>query len=83
MMNAQLKIILPKYVKETKDNKFLCEIDTKNDFDVPVIIAQACPQYKEDVEDELYCEDLLSCYNCRYRRWERGGFSCYKGFPIK
>lgn len=80
-MGTNLKDILTQYVEQEPDGKYYCKIDSKKEFGIPVSIAQACPAYLEDVEDELYCEDKFSCYNCRYRRWEKHGFSCYKGFP--
>ncbi len=40
--------------------------------------AENCPHFREDCEDELYCDDEISCYNCRYRRWTQTSFECIK-----
>jgi len=41
-------------------------------------VASECGHFTEDCEDELYCDDEISCYNCRYRRWTAGSFECMK-----
>jgi hypothetical protein len=38
--------------------------------------AQACPVFREDVEDEWVTDEARSCYNCRYRRWTADSFQC-------
>ena len=40
--------------------------------------ALACSQFKQDVEEEWVAEELISCYNCRYRRWTQTGIQCMK-----
>jgi hypothetical protein len=46
-----------------------------------VTIAKACHEFRMDVEDEIVYDDETTCYNCRYRRWNPEGFTCYKQFP--
>ena len=41
-------------------------------------IASECVDFTEDCEDELFCDDEISCYNCRYRRWTQNSFQCIK-----
>lgn len=43
--------------------------------------AQTCLQFQQDVEEEWVAEEMISCYNCRYRRWEQTGIQCMK--PLK
>ncbi len=38
--------------------------------------AADCSGFRPDVEDELCDEEILSCYNCRYRRWTAESFTC-------
>lgn len=40
--------------------------------------AQNCPDFKLDDEDELVSDDITSCYNCRYRKWDVESFICLK-----
>ncbi|MDF9409525.1 hypothetical protein L7E55_14360 [Pelotomaculum isophthalicicum JI] len=53
-----------------------------NSINATVVFATSCSFYKDDVEEEIYLEGVLTCYNCRYRRWTRPGFSCFKNFPV-
>lgn len=39
-------------------------------------IAKDCLSFKIDDEDELVSDEPVSCYNCRYRRWNLKSFSC-------
>ncbi|MBY6018208.1 hypothetical protein [Ferrimonas balearica] len=39
-------------------------------------LANQCPQFGPDDEDEHTDSALVSCYNCRYRRWLIDGFEC-------
>ena len=50
----------------------------KNAFDDAAREAENCPFFSEDCEDELFCDDETSCYNCRYRRWTADRFECIK-----
>ncbi|HEY2420050.1 MAG TPA: hypothetical protein VGI04_01455 [Neobacillus sp.] len=50
-------------------------------FDTTVSMATNCPAFQMDVEDEIVYDNQTTCYNCRYRRWNDVGFSCYKDFP--
>lgn len=75
--------VLSKYVKETGGLKcFHGDDSNREDMDATVVLAAACPFYKDDVEEEICLEGLLTCYNCRYRRWAPAGFSCFKDFPV-
>jgi len=40
--------------------------------------ARQCGLFTYDDEDETVCEEDLSCYNCRYRRWTPDSFECVK-----
>lgn len=45
-------------------------------------IASKCPAFKQDVEEEWVSEEIVSCYNCRYRRFIGTGIQCMKSlFP--
>ncbi|MEI8354981.1 MAG: hypothetical protein WCG31_02600 [Deltaproteobacteria bacterium] len=41
-------------------------------------LASTCPYFNPDVEEEFVADDPVSCYNCRYRRWSTGSFTCLK-----
>lgn len=83
-MNDNVKQVLLDYVKEINGIMYFCGDDNnKEDFTATKILAQACSYYLEDVEEELYTENKITCYNCRYRRWANTGFSCYKSFLLK
>lgn len=58
------------------NNRFLYG---KNETDKAREAAGGCPYFKEDSEDECVSDDLVSCYNCRYRRWTQKSFECMKG----
>ncbi len=38
--------------------------------------AARCAGFRADEEDEQCDEEILSCYNCRYRRWTVASFTC-------
>lgn len=40
--------------------------------------AKNCPHFQIDDEDELVSEEAITCYNCRYRRWNINSFTCMK-----
>ncbi|MCR5485447.1 MAG: hypothetical protein K6F09_07615 [Clostridiales bacterium] len=44
-----------------------------------VLTAESCSDYSDDYEEELCDDENISCLNCRYRRWIKGGFECVKG----
>lgn len=49
--------------------------------DDPVAAADAaasCISFHPDVEEEMVTDELVSCYNCRYRRWSADSFTCQK-----
>jgi len=39
-------------------------------------VAGNCKNFFADDDDEQCAEELLSCYNCRYRRWTPESFTC-------
>ena len=45
------------------------------------LAASGCVHFRRDYEEECFYEDEITCYNCRYRRWDREGFQCMKGGP--
>lgn len=50
----------------------------KEDWEAAAHIAQECPGFKPDDEDEMVADEAISCYNCRYRRWTIKSFVCCK-----
>lgn len=82
-MNQKINEIFLKYIKDINGLKYFCGDESiKEDCNATVILANICPYYIVDDEEEIYIENEITCYNCRYRRWAGEGFSCYKGFEI-
>lgn len=82
-MDKDVRDIFCKYISEAEGIKhFTGDSSVGDDLRATVILAGACPLYQDDVEEESYLENALTCFNCRFRRWTRSGFTCYKGFPI-
>jgi hypothetical protein len=54
----------------------------RNDWAGAALIATSCDTFHPDEDDEQIADELLSCYNCRYRRWTVASFSCCKGKPL-
>lgn len=50
----------------------------KEDWENTAKIAASCGEFIEDDEDEQVSDELISCYNCRYRRWTDTSFVCCK-----
>ena len=50
----------------------------QEDWEIINLIAKKCDSFLLDDEDEIVSDELISCYNCRYRRWTARSFSCYK-----
>lgn len=50
----------------------------KEDWNIAEKAAMDCGQFKADVEEERVSDELISCYNCRYRRWTVESFNCMK-----
>ena len=46
------------------------------DEDLIAKAAEECGMFAQDAEDELVSDRLVTCLNCRYRRWTASGFSC-------
>jgi hypothetical protein len=54
----------------------------RNDWSGAARIAAVCITFHPDEEDEQVADELLSCFNCRYRRWTVASFTCCKEMPI-
>ncbi len=50
----------------------------KEDYHASRKAANLCDYFKADDEDEQVDSELLSCYNCIYRRWTSDSFQCMK-----
>jgi hypothetical protein len=48
----------------------------KEDWSGAVRAASCCAAFRPDVEEEWIADDVVSCYNCRYRRWTAASFTC-------
>lgn len=53
-------------------------VSGKEDWEGAAFVAESCPGFHMDVEEELIADELVSCYNCRYRRWTADAFDCLK-----
>lgn len=45
--------------------------------------ALECSSFCEDDEDEQVDDNLISCFNCAYRRWLRESFECIALFKLE
>lgn len=61
--------------------QFVGNVDHEETLNETILMAKNCLVFQMDVEDEIVYESLKTCCNCRYRRWNADGFSCYKDFP--
>ena len=50
----------------------------KEDWATVASIAENCPYFFADVEEEQVANEEKSCYNCRYRRWTKRSFVCQR-----
>ena len=48
----------------------------QEDYTAAAHAAEACPAFREDVEEEWVTDEKRSCYNCRLRRWTADSFQC-------
>lgn len=48
----------------------------KNNWIETVKEAKNCSFFKFDVEDEVIEDEIVSCYNCKFRRWTVKSFTC-------
>jgi hypothetical protein len=46
------------------------------DFELAAKAAANCAGFTPDDEDEQVSDDPVSCYNCRYRRWDAKRILC-------
>ena len=54
----------------------------QNDWTGAAKAAASCPQFLPDVEEECIADEPISCYNCRYRRWNASSFTCVNKKPV-
>lgn len=47
-------------------------------FQLSSILANNCPNFTLDDDDECVAEETISCLNCRYRKWTQHSFLCLK-----
>lgn len=47
-----------------------------NDWAAGASVANSCEHFKEDVEEECIAQEIISCYNCRFRRFVENGIVC-------
>lgn len=46
------------------------------DWSAAARVAGQCVTFVPDVEEEQVADELRSCYNCRYRRWQIDSVAC-------
>ncbi|MBV7316030.1 hypothetical protein [Shewanella sp. NIFS-20-20] len=71
----QISAVYRKYATNT------CVID-EEDYSLSRQLALECGLFAQDDEDEQTDPTLLSCFNCRYRRWLTIGFECKVSRPL-
>ncbi|MDM8533634.1 hypothetical protein QUF55_02920 [Clostridiaceae bacterium HSG29] len=49
-----------------------------NNYEMSRIAAKNCINFKADHEYEQVDSELISCYNCIYRRWKSKTIECMK-----
>lgn len=82
-MNTLIDEVLLKFIREKEGIMcFFGDSSVQEHLHATMLLAGACKEYREDVDEELFMDEALTCYNCRFRRWAPAGFSCYKGFPV-
>lgn len=50
----------------------------KENYDKASQLAKECKHFKCDVDEECIEDGVVSCYDCRYRRWTSDSFICMK-----
>jgi hypothetical protein len=82
-MDIIISEVFSKYIREMDGSRcFLGDGSMKEHLNATMVLARACRHYHDDVDEELFMEETHTCYNCRFRRWVRSGFSCFKDFPV-
>jgi hypothetical protein len=66
-------------VEHNGECHFRGSVNDRDDVRIAGLIADTCPDYSLDEDDEDYCDGTRTCFNCRYRRWLAEGFSCVRG----
>lgn len=46
------------------------------DWSGAALAAAQCHFFRPDAEEEIVADEVISCYNCRYRRWTALSFTC-------
>jgi len=62
-------------INEKGEKEFLGGMENWNTAELS---ASMCGSFKPDVEEELVADHLVSCYNCKYRRWTVKSFQCVR-----
>lgn len=65
-------------VKDGGGVRFRGSVENAEDMLASSEIAEQCPVYSIDDDDEDYCDGVRTCFNCRYRRWLVDGFQCMR-----
>jgi hypothetical protein len=59
---------------------FVGSVDEGEDLAAAAAVALRCDSFARDEDDECYVDgDDPTCFDCRARRWVRGGFTCTRG----
>lgn len=69
-------LIMSRIMEKNGGVYFQGNVANTDDLRVASTIAETCPAYSIDEDDEDYCNGVRTCFNCRYRRWLADGFSC-------
>lgn len=81
---VEISGIFDRLIREIGGTRNFCGSEKNtDDFKDTIILAKACTSYKVDVDEEVDWDNEITCYNCRYRRWTKYGFSCFKDFPAE
>ncbi len=68
-------------IKENGTRRFVGMFTVDSSLRETEALAGCCLAYTPDDDDEMCIEGTITCFNCRYRRWLRDGFSCARDFP--
>jgi len=81
--SEQLREIQLMYLKEIESEiRFVGELSDKDSVQTTVDLAAECKSYLDDDEDEKVIDEVITCFNCRYRIWRTEGFTCYNKFYL-
>ncbi|GIM29245.1 hypothetical protein CPJCM30710_19110 [Clostridium polyendosporum] len=68
------------FINERNEREFF---GGKNDWSGAVKEAKNCLFFKIDNEEEIVDDELISCYNCRFRRWTEKSFVCCQSVKMQ